>query len=154
MKHDHHIGKAFRKEFTDWRLWLTRSVVVAVAVVAGMIVVGFTWLSEQALNLFFRIENAHWWLPLLWTPACTATIVWLTRYYAPGAAGSGIPQVMAALDPSVNMVDRSMFASLKLSLAKIGLTASGMLAGLSLGRRGSFCADRGWNHGDLPTMAA
>ena len=136
MKHDHHIPTAFKKEFTDWRLWWARSVVIAVAAVAGLIVVGFTWLSERALALFFDLRTAWWWAPLLWTPLCTAAIVWLTRRYAAGAAGSGIPQVMAALDASVDATHRGLFVSLKLSATKIGLTAWGLLAGLSLGREG------------------
>jgi H+/Cl- antiporter ClcA len=136
MKHDHHIGKAFKREFADWNLWWTRSAVVTVAALAGVVVVGFTWLSEQALNIFFQINSFRWWLPLFWTPLCTAAIVWATRRHAPGAAGSGIPQVMAALDPAVGTAHRSKFVSLKLSVAKIGLTSSGLLAGLSLGREG------------------
>lgn len=136
MKFDHHIPTAFRKEFADWRMWWTRAVVVAVAAVAGLVVVGFTWLSERALAQFSDMQMARWWLPILWTPVCTAAIVWVTRRYAAGAAGSGIPQVMASLEPSVSRVHRSLFVSLKLAVAKILLTAWGLLAGLSLGREG------------------
>ena len=70
MKHDHHIPTAFKKEFTDWRLWWARGVVIAVAAVAGLIVVGFTWLSERALALFLDLRIVWWWAPLLWTPLC------------------------------------------------------------------------------------
>lgn len=136
MKHDHHIATAFKREFADWRLWWSRSVVMAVAAVAGLTVVAFTWLTERALGLFFSLHTAWWWAPLLWTPLCTAAIVWLTRHYAAGAAGSGIPQVMASLDPAVDGTHRSLFVSLKLTAAKIVLTAWGLLAGLSLGREG------------------
>lgn len=136
MKHDHHIATAFKREFADWRLWWSRSVVMAVAAVAGLTVVAFTWLTERALGLFFSLHTAWWWAPLLWTPLCTAAIVWLTRRYAAGAAGSGIPQVMASLDPAVDGTHRSLFVSLKLTAAKIVLTAWGLLAGLSLGREG------------------
>ena len=62
--------------------------------------------------------------------------MWLTRRFAPGAAGSGIPQVMAALTPEVSRADRSLFVSVKLTVAKMLLTSWGMLAGLSLGREG------------------
>lgn len=136
MKHDHHIAAAFKREFADWRLWWARSIVIALAAVAGLIVVGFTWATERALEFFFSLQLSWWWAPLLWTPMCTAIIVWLTRRYAPGAAGSGIPQVMASLDPAVDATNRSLFVSLKLTLAKIGLTTWGLLAGLSLGREG------------------
>jgi H+/Cl- antiporter ClcA len=135
-RHGHAIGPALRKELSDWRLWWTRAVVVGAAALAGLTVVGFTWLGEHALALFTAGRALAWWAPLLWTPAGAALIVWCTRRYAPGAAGSGIPQVIAALDPACAPSHLGRFASLRLSVAKIALTASGLLAGLSLGREG------------------
>jgi len=125
-----------RRELYDWRLWTGRGVVLAFACMAGLTVVAFTWMTEHALAYFFVLQSQFWWAPLLWMPACTATIVWLTRRYAPGAAGSGIPQVMAALASQVGPSDRSLLISMKLTVAKMMLTAWGLLAGLSLGREG------------------
>ena len=136
MKFDHHIVKALKKELTNWNIWQTRIVVVTMAAIAGLVVVGFTWLSEKAVEIFFQLNAGCRWLPLIWTPVCAMIIVWLTRRYAAGAAGSGIPQVMAALDPSVHRANRPLFVSLKLSLSKIMLTSAGLLGGLSLGREG------------------
>lgn len=136
MKHLHDIPSAFKHEFADPRLWWSRAVVVGMAAIAGLVVVGFTWLAEEALELFRFFNAKAWWFTLLWTPLCAAVLVWLTRRYAIGAAGSGIPQVMAALDPSVGAGQRSLYVSLKLSAAKIVLTAGGLLGGLSLGREG------------------
>jgi H+/Cl- antiporter ClcA len=82
------------------------------------------------------LSLAWWWSPLVWTPLSAAAIVWVTRRFAPGAAGSGIPQVMAALDAGVDAQHRGLFVGLRLAAAKIGLTAWGLLAGLSLGREG------------------
>ena len=130
------VSTALRREFSDWRRWWARSVVVAVSAAAGLVVVGFTWLTEQALRHFSALQTNLWWSPLLWTPLSTAAIVWCTRRYAAGAAGSGIPQVMAALDPTVSMAQRGLFVSLRLTAAKIALTAWGLGAGLSLGREG------------------
>ncbi|MES2118882.1 MAG: chloride channel protein [Pseudomonadota bacterium] len=132
----HDVHSAFKREFASPHLWWTRAVVVGAAAAAGLTVVGFTWLAESALALFLRLGTLSWWAALVWTPLCTAAIVWLTRRYAVGAAGSGIPQVMATLDPAVGSAQRPLYVSLRLSLAKIALTASGMLAGLSLGREG------------------
>ena len=70
----------------DWRVWLSRVLVVLAAVAAGLVVVGFTWLSEAASSLFGVLRARWWWSPLLWTPLCTAAIVWCTRRWAPGAA--------------------------------------------------------------------
>lgn len=134
VKHDRRIAVAFRREFSDWRQWLARGIVIAAAAAAGLTVVGFTWLTERALEQFFAIRAMWWWSPLLWTPLCTGAIVWLTRRYVAGSAGSGIPQVMAALDSSVDASNLRLFVSLRLTLGKIVLTASGLLAGLSLGR--------------------
>ena len=127
---------ALRREVSDWRLWWMRGVVVLAAIVAGLTISGFTWLAEQALDLFFTGRAWNWWWPLVWTPLCTAAIVWCTRRFVPGAAGSGIPQVMAVLDPAMPPAGVGRLVSLRISAAKIALTSWGMLAGLSLGREG------------------
>jgi H+/Cl- antiporter ClcA len=126
----------FRRELANWRLWWARGMVVAAAIIAGLTVVGFTWLCDQAAHFFSGLYGFRWWLPLVATPAVTAGVVWLTRRFAPGAAGSGIPQVMAALDPAAAPAVRGLFVSLRLTVAKIALTAGGLLGGLSLGREG------------------
>ncbi|MYM93304.1 chloride channel protein [Duganella vulcania] len=136
MKHQHNTIAAFNREFRNWRIWATRGIVVAAAGVAGLTVVAFTWLGEQALALFMRGFHADAWMALLWTPVCTAAIVWITRRHFAAAAGSGIPQVMAALDPLAPPQATGRLVSLRLSLAKVGLTTWGLLAGLSLGREG------------------
>lgn len=136
MKRTHDWRHALRLELSDWKVWYGRAIVVALAVIAGLTVVGFTWLSERAFQSFWHLRDLAWWSPLIWTPACTAAVVWLTRRYAPGASGSGIPQVMAALEPALAPVHRGLFVSLKLSFAKVMLTAGGLLAGLSIGREG------------------
>lgn len=136
MKFESPVFSAIQQELYDWRLWAGRAVVLAFAALAGLTVVAFTWMTEQAFEHFVSFEKAFWWGPMLWIPASTAAIVWLTRRYAPGAAGSGIPQVMAALTPEVSRADRSLFVSIRLTVAKMLLTSWGMLAGLSLGREG------------------
>jgi len=132
----HDVRSAFQKEFATTDTWITRAVVVSAAAIAGLVVVAFSWLAEAGLGLFLGMADGAWWLPLLWTPLVCAAIVWATRRFAPGAAGSGIPQVIAALDPALSGGRRPRLVSLRLSLAKIGLTSAGLLGGLSLGREG------------------
>lgn len=91
---DPHIIKSLRSEIIDRRTWQTRTVVLAFGILSGLTVVAFTWMTEHAFALFERGRAAAAWLPLVWTPLCTASVVWVTRRWAPGAAGSGIPQVM------------------------------------------------------------
>ncbi|GJJ02066.1 chloride channel protein [Duganella rhizosphaerae] len=136
MINKHNTAAAFNREFRNWRIWATRALVMAAAVAAGLAVTGFTWLGEQALSLFMQAFHVKPWLALLWTPLCTAAIVWITRRHFSAAAGSGIPQVMAALDPLAPPQATGRLVSFKLSLAKVGLTTWGLLAGLSLGREG------------------
>lgn len=118
----------------DWRLWSSRVVVLGFACLSGLAVVGFTWMSDFALQQFHVLEQHAWWVPLIWTPTVTLAVVWCTRRYAAGAAGSGIPQVMAAL--SSGAASSPLFVSLKLSVGKMLLTTAGLLGGLSLGREG------------------
>jgi len=125
-----------QREASDWRRWWTRGVVLLAAVSSGLAVVAFTWLTEEALAAFGHLSALAWWLPLLLTPALAAGIVWVTRRWFAGAVGSGIPQVMAALAPDVDESRRGLFVDLRLALAKIVLTAAGLLGGLSVGREG------------------
>lgn len=127
---------AIRTELYDWQLWTGRAVVLAFAALAGLTVVLFTWMTERAFAVFEHVQGRYWWAPLIWTPLCTAAILWLMRRYALGSAGSGIPQLMAALDASVTPAHRSLYVSIKLTLAKMVLATWGLLAGLSLGREG------------------
>lgn len=131
-----HFLQNLRRELRDGRQWLDRAIVLAYAAAAGLAVVGFTLLADQAFRLFEHIDGFSRWIVLLWTPLCTAAIVWLTRRFAPGAAGSGIPQVIAALDPDMPPAGRGRFVSLRVSAAKIVLSSAGLLAGLSVGREG------------------
>lgn len=136
MKHEPDFLQNLRVELSHGRLWLDRAVVLVCAVAAGLLVVAFTLLSDYAFELFEHIYGFNHWLVLVWTPLVTAAIVWVTRSYFPGAAGSGIPQVITALDPAVPIDQRSRFVSLRLSVAKIVLAAAGLLGGLSIGREG------------------
>jgi H+/Cl- antiporter ClcA len=127
------------EEFRAGRLWVDRAVVLGYAVVTGLVVVGFTLLAEAASHAFGRLqESGAWgpWATLVWTPALTVALLWWTRRFAPGAAGSGIPQVVRALEQPLAAAQQSWLASLRLSLHKIGLVSGGLLAGLSIGREG------------------
>jgi H+/Cl- antiporter ClcA len=128
-----------RAELAAGRAWVDRAVVLAYAALTGGVVVGFTMLAEAASHGFELVRGLGAlgpWLPLLWTPALTVALLWCTLRFAPGAGGSGIPQVVLALDDDLDEAQRSWLVSLKLSLQKIALVSGGLFAGLSIGREG------------------
>ncbi|MCW5633233.1 MAG: chloride channel protein [Rubrivivax sp.] len=119
--------------------WIDRGVVLGFAAFTGLAVVAFTWLSELATHGHERLRGVAAWAPLLmllWTPALTVAVLWCTRRFAPGAIGSGIPQVMRAVEDDITPAQRRWLVSPVLSLQKIGLVSAGLLAGLSIGREG------------------
>ena len=134
--HEPHFLDNLRSELSNGRLWFDRAVVLVYAIAAGLSVVGFTLLADWGFGLFEHIYSFNSLAILLWTPALTAAIVWATRRHFPGAGGSGIPQVMAALDPALPPGAQGRFVSLRLTLAKIGRSTAGLMAGLSIGREG------------------
>lgn len=128
-----------QSELLAGRQWIDRAVMLAWAAVTGLVVVAFTLLAEAATHGFHQVRE--WgpygpWLTLLWTPALTVAVLWWARRYVPGALGSGIPQVVRALQDDVDDHQRRWLASLRVSLHKIGLVSGGLLAGLSIGREG------------------
>lgn len=125
-----------RAELSSGRVWLDRAIVLGYAVAAGLFVVGFTLASDWIFERFHRFYDAWPWAVLVTTPLITVAIVWCTLRFFPGAGGSGIPQIKAALHPALPGERRFVFASLRLTVAKIGLGAAGFAAGLSIGREG------------------
>lgn len=122
-----------------WRQWLDRAVVLGFAALTGALVVGFTLLAEAGAHAFQRLTGWHaqaGWLALAWTPLLTAGLLWWTRRFAPGTGGSGIPQVVRALDDDLMPAQREWLVSLRGALHKVVLVSGGLLAGLSIGREG------------------
>lgn len=123
----------------EGRPWFERALVLGFAALTGAVVVGFTLLAEAASHAHAALRNAApWapWLTLVWTPLATAALLWWTRRFAPGAFGSGIPQVVRALDDDLPREQRRWLVSPVGALHKIGLVSGGLLAGLSIGREG------------------
>ena len=127
------------RELAAHRVWRDHTVVIVFAVLTGLAVVGFTLLAEAASHAFQALRAIPaWgaWAALLWTPALTVAVLWWMRRFAPGAVGSGIPQVMRAVDEDLQPHQRRWLASPRVALHKIGLVSGGLLAGLSIGREG------------------
>jgi H+/Cl- antiporter ClcA len=131
----HKLGR----ELAGGRQWVDRTIVIGYAVVTGLLVVAFTLIAEAATATHQKLAGAHpwgWAIALVWTPALTVGVLWWARKFAPGAMGSGIPQVVRVLDSDEESPRHNWLVSLRVSLHKIGLVSAGLLAGLSIGREG------------------
>lgn len=131
--------RSLGSELVEHANWRDRAIVLAYALATGAAVVGFTLLAEHASSAFAALRGVASygpWLALAWTPLLTVGVLWWTRRFAPSTAGSGIPQVVWALDDRCPEAQRRRLVSPAVALHKIGLVSGGLLAGLSIGREG------------------
>jgi H+/Cl- antiporter ClcA len=116
-----------------------RAGLIAAAVLVGMVAVGYSKLYKAAERFSITTFDAH---PLWLIAAAPASFVlawWLVSRFAPRAGGSGIPQVMAAVDLQDARVDRSWIApllGLRVALVKIVSSAVCVAGGGVVGREG------------------
>ncbi len=106
--------------------------VLVYALLTGLVVVGFTLLSEAASYGFERVRTFGTlgpWLTLVWTPALTVAVLWWTRRFVPAAMGSGIPQVVAALDDGVDAAQPRLAGRAAGIAAQDRAGVGGLLAG-------------------------
>ena len=115
-------------------IWKRRVVLWGGAIAVALAAIAFTRASDLAFSLFKRaLASSPWWA-LLITPGMFALLAWLTTRGLEATRGSGIPQVIASL--RTPEAERQRHLSLKVSLAKLGLTVAGLLGGASIGREG------------------
>jgi len=105
------------------------------AAMVALVSYGFAFLADLALEWNHAWSHRHGWLALIILPVAFAGLRWLTMRLAPNAAGSGIPQVIAALSLPAGAAQVRL-VSLTQIVWKIPLTFLGMLAGASIGREG------------------
>lgn len=97
--------------------------------------IGFAHLADLALYFNNRWLAVSPWLAFLLLPVGLAAIRWLTLRFAPNAAGSGIPQVIASLSLPLSAGSRDL-VSVRQAVWKIPLTFFGLMIGASIGREG------------------
>lgn len=94
----------------------------------------FTW-GEALMNLIF---DWHAWMIFIITPAAFVLSWWLVKSFAPYAKGSGIPQVMAAVElanPKEHSKIRHLL-SLKIIVFKVLSSLALIIGGGAVGREG------------------
>ncbi len=110
--------------------------VVGVAVLGGLAAALFARLCDGAMAV-----HRHWlaiapWATLLLLPLGLTLAAWITRRFAPEAAGSGIPQVIAAAEERWHGRWGGQRVTLRTAAWKVGLSAALLLCGASIGREG------------------
>ncbi len=128
-----------RRRLSVWlqlRAALRTGRVVAVAVLAGAAAALFARFCDAAMAL-----HKHWfalspWVTLALLPIGLTAATYLTRRFAPEAAGSGIPQVIAAAEQRWGGRWGGQRVTLRTAMWKVLLSAALLVCGASIGREG------------------
>ncbi|HBN8289772.1 chloride channel protein [Pseudomonas aeruginosa] len=118
-----------------WREWRQRLAFWVGALLVGLVALAFAWMADQSYAQFKRMLGVASWLPLLVTPAGFALLAWVTQHWFGNAKGSGIPQVIAALE-SPSRRFRAEVLALPVAAVRMFLTLGALLVGGSVGREG------------------
>jgi len=109
---------------------------VAVAVLCGLAAALFARLCDAAMQAHAGLYAAARWPTLLLLPVGFGLATWLTRRFAPEAAGSGIPQVIAAAEQRWRGRWGGQRVTLRTSAWKVVLSSALLVCGASIGREG------------------
>ncbi len=108
------------------------------SIFTGMIAVIYAQLFAYAEGLLHKILDWHLWMIFILAPSGFVLSWWLVKKYAPFARGSGIPQVMAAVELA-NPRDNHMIQKLlsfRILLIKILSSFVLVMSGGAIGREG------------------
>lgn len=116
--------------------WQRRAAMWTGAVVVALAAIAFAKGAELCYALFVRLLGQSRAWPFVVTPLGFALLAWLTQGRLKATRGSGIPQVIAALEREDDAPFRTRLLSLPVAIAKMLLTLFAMLVGASVGREG------------------
>lgn len=108
------------------------------SLVTGLVAVAYTRLFALAEKGTAYIIHTHVWLFFIITPLCFLVAWWLVRRWAPYSRGSGIPQVMAAIELATPKYNDRVKKLLSLRVLFIKILSSLIMAfgGGVIGREG------------------
>lgn len=120
---------------SQWRQWRQRLAFWVGALLVGLAALAFAWLADKSFTLFQRMLGVSSYLPLIVTPLGFAALAWITQRWFGNAKGSGIPQVIAALE-SPSRAFRAQVLALPVAFIRMLFTLGALLVGGSVGREG------------------
>jgi len=109
------------------------------AVVVGFCAFGYAQLIALTQTLYYSLFRGHPYLLSLAGPALFVAATWLVVKFAPAAKGSGIPQVLQAIDETSAGEPRTTvgpLVSIRTAAFKVLSSTVGILGGASIGREG------------------
>lgn len=101
--------------------WVASAITGLVAVLYAKLFV----LAEKGTSYIFQ---AHAWLLFVVSPVCFIAAWWVVTRWAPYARGSGIPQIMAALELATPKQDSKVSKLLNLRIIVVKFASSLILA--------------------------
>jgi H+/Cl- antiporter ClcA len=108
------------------------------SLITGLIAVGYTKMFAYSEGLLQNILHWHQWFIFIMTPVCFF-LAWLTiQLFDINARGSGIPQVMAAIELSTPKYESKIdkLLNLRIIITKIASSLLMVLGGGAIGREG------------------
>jgi H+/Cl- antiporter ClcA len=118
------------------RRFYRTAVIVAVAILCGLAAALFARLCDAAMVAHGKLYAEAKWPTLLLLPVGFGLATWLTRRFAPEAAGSGIPQVIAAAEQRWRGRWDGQRVTFRTAAWKVVLSAMLLVCGASIGREG------------------
>ena len=108
------------------------------SIITGIIAVLYTRLFVAAEDITTSIFNHHAWFLFILSPLCFVLSWWLVQKFSPYARGSGIPQVMAAIEISTHKTNQIVDKLLGFRIIFIKILSSLVMAlgGGAIGREG------------------
>ena len=121
-----------RFRFESWetlgRFWIS-CIVLGLGI--SLMVIAGDWLIGQ----FHKLVGTYPWMALIITPLGLMLITWITQRFFPHTQGSGIPQIIAAINAPTTTISKK-YLSIHNALAKLLLTLGGLACGASIGSAG------------------
>ncbi len=108
------------------------------SLITGLIAVFYSEIFSFLENVNLSIIHHHAWQIFILTPVCFLIAWWVVKKFAPYARGSGIPQVMAAIELANPRDDKKVtkLLSIKVFIVKIISSFLMILGGGLIGKEG------------------
>ena len=118
-----------------FKRWTRRSIFLVGGLTVGAAAIVMAMLADAAQAAFVRLLSISPYVGLAVTPLGFGVAALLARKVFPNSQGSGIPQVIAALQLE-DQDRRTPLVSLRVAFGKVLVMTLGLLTGASIGREG------------------